>query len=444
MSSIEAAQGPDFIRGGALAVLLLDPLKWMHRRVETVSFIDERSLQRRVSVDLTLPDQELLGLLGADEALIPLAFLNKELLIGFDARDENGASLPTLTKEQNGFLAWSVLARLASYEMEVETLSAALLTTLRTISSGDTEEALAALGSITERAEEGREPESRLVNGLLFMPLATDFASRFVLLCPVAGVSGSRRVIKFSYVTGFDEPSDAMSKLQRAGSRMGWIPAEFLFDAPAVGEAASYHFEFVSPAELLISEAEAVVMDGNVGDVVEGVRAGQRAHLYLGARQPSADCSVSVWLRPPRAGLVRASLVTTTATFVLLLFFLLGDRLMTLKVPEPVAILLSVPALVSTLVVRPGEHRLATDLLTGIRATVSLAGITAFVGAVLLVGGVAESTLQFSWKILVIVSGVCWCSCVVSYIGLPAFGRIGATEFLVSDLEENRADGEAS
>lgn len=77
---MDMPEKPDLFLGGALALLLLEPRKWMHRRVETVSFVDERSLQRRVSVDLTVPGKEVLGPLLFDPVPLPLAFLNSPLL----------------------------------------------------------------------------------------------------------------------------------------------------------------------------------------------------------------------------------------------------------------------------------------------------------------------------------------------------------------------------
>lgn len=432
----DESQEPDLLLGGALALLLLEQHNWMHRRVETVAFIDDRTLRRRVSVDFSLPEDDYLRLSSGD-TIMPLAFLDKQVLVGLDVIDASGSSLPLLTKQQNAFLAWSVLASLADFALEEkgEGLTEELTARLWEIAAGDPDGANDALRSL-EEAESGRA-EARLSNEWMFMSLATDLASRFLMICPVEGDPDSRSVIKFSYVTSFDNEPGLAGWLERAASKMGWIPAEFILDAPAVGEGASYHFEFICPPELVVSNIEATVLLPDDIAGTEGSCSGQRGHIYLGSQPPSSSALVSVWLRPPRAGLLRAALGVTAGTFALLIFFLLGDRVARIEPSESIAVLLSVPAVISTFIVRPGEHRLATGLLSGVRAAVVVSGTAALVGAVLIVGEVQVATMLDWWRMLAIVSGFCFLSTLMAFIGFPPVGRVGASDLLVAEFGEN-------
>ncbi len=100
---------PDLWLGGAMFVLLDDPEDWVHRRVETVSFLDGSSVHRRMSVDFDLPGEEARPRTGPP--LVPLTLLEKRPLVNLDVRDESGAALAVLNAEENGFVAWSLLAR---------------------------------------------------------------------------------------------------------------------------------------------------------------------------------------------------------------------------------------------------------------------------------------------------------------------------------------------
>lgn len=434
--------GPEeLLQGGAMALLLVRQHDWMHRRVENVSFVDDRSLERRVSVDLTVPGSELMVIERVP--FVPLAFLDKEVLVAFDARDESGASVPTLTKQQNGRIAWATLVRVAAYALDTDApLTEELLEELRQVAVGDPVTAQEVLDGIDDRAEAGDPVANSLVQNWMFESLAYDLATKFLLLAALDEVPGTRRVLKFSYITALTQPGDLRSRAERFASQMGWIPAEFDFLVPAVGEAASYHFEFTTPPELQISASQVLVETNDLVYVTEGINAGSRAHAYVGQEDPQSEGFVSVWLRAPRTGLLRASLVVTALTALLLFFFLDEERIASVAANEPVAILLAVPALVSSFIVRPGEHSLATRLLMGIRLAVGLSGLSAYVAATLLVAEVSDPTLLCWWGVLAIVAGICFLSTLVAFIGLPPIGWIGEASIPVTAMEEDEEHGE--
>jgi hypothetical protein len=225
---------------------------------------------------------------------------------------------------------------------------------------------------------------------------------------------------------------------------MGWIPAEFDFAVPAIGEASSYHFEFTTPSELQVVASHLMVETVDEVYVTEGHTVGPRAHVYAGQEDPTSEGWASVWLPAPRTGLLRASFVVTGLNLLLIAFFLDEARITEIKSSEPAAILLAIPALVSSFIVRPGEHSLATQLLTGIRLAVGMSGLSAFVGATLLVAEIQGTALLNSWRVLAAAAGICFLSCLVAFMGFGPVGWIGEARISVTDLDDNEEHGEES
>lgn len=401
--------------------LLLDrPHDWVHRRVESVSFVDATSIRRRVSVDFDVPTGDLVPKSG--RSLVPLALLEKRPLIDLDVCDEGGSSLPVLTSPENGFVAWSLLARVAREALTLDFGGAAvppsILHELRTVAGGSRIEGREALGALRH----GSEPKMRAVlhETDLFMGYATDLATRFLLLVEVEeSDQGSRRIFKFAYTEAL-EPGRNEAK-ERLVGKLGWAATQFDVLAPAVGEGQSHHFEFTAPPGLEIVDANLFIAtddeeeEEEEGRLHEGQVVGPRAHLYAAAEPPEANAIASVWLRPPKVGLLRASLATAAITLGVFIFFSWGDRIQTVGGNAAIALLLTVPGLIGGFIVRPGEHGLATNLLVGVRATVSLSGIVAYAGAILVGGGIEGAALTIWWKALAVVAGLCLSSLAVAY-----------------------------
>ncbi|MGH2808575.1 MAG: hypothetical protein ACRDKT_15020 [Actinomycetota bacterium] len=434
----------ELLQGGAVLLLLLDPHEWMHRRVEKVTFVDQHSLKRRVSVDLTLPGSDVIII--EKLPFVPVAFLDKRVLIDFDARDEAGSSVPVLTKQENSRIAWAALARAAEHSLPggLADLDEQTLQDLRMIVGGGPARALQALERIERRASVHGEAAVALMKSWAFRSLAYDLATRFLLFLAIDDEPGARRVLKFSYVTPLQEPTDLRSRLRRVASQFGWIPAEFDVAVPAIGEASSYHCEFAPPAELEVVASELMVETVDEIYVNQGDTAGPRAHVYIGQEVPTSEGWLTVWLRAPRTGLLRAAFVVTGVTLLLIVFFLDEKRITQIESNQPVAILLTIPALVSSFIVRPGEHGLATTLLTGIRLAVGLSGLSALAGAAFLVAQVSDGALLNSWRVLAAIAGICFLSCVVAFMGFGPVGRIGQARFPVTALDEDEDNGEES
>lgn len=415
MDALSGLPPPDYELGRELYILWLSVNRWVKRRVETIEIMGPKDVRRDVSVDfaLTLDDTPE----DPRSTLAFLALLQKEPMVAFDLANEGGEALPLLTRLENGFAGWSMLAAAAAHEFRVSELQMEdhreLLADLAGIVFARKEEAQAAVERFEQRSRERAEPLSQ--SGL-FLAAARSLAQNFLLLVPLQDQTLERRVLKFGY----------SEELRRTGSRwdlfvetMAWRPARFSFAAPAVGEAQSYHFEIRSPVDLRIARSQLWLNDPVEGlDSVDARVIGPRAHLYSPAVNADVDGSAVVWLRPVRPGLLRSGTIIAFAVFAVLLYFRWTGRLAVPHTGTQAAILLALPALIATLIVRPGEHGLVTELLVGVRSTVALSGGLAYAAALLLVTGVSGDGLEAVWLVLILISGFCCASLVIGMVGL--------------------------
>lgn len=405
---------PDLELGSYLFELWLAGNGWVRRRVETVDFLGAGSLRRSVSVDFEIPDTDF----KTPRPLpVPLALLEKRQLVDFDVFDEARNALPVCTRAENSYAAWSMLAAVAAVEIRDADGNGAgrsvepLWEDLWSIASGDAQGALEVLDGFAESEDHlGRT----LAESSFFDAVARTLATVFLLLVPVEGPAGQRRVIKFRYTLGHRRFGSATERFCQS---MGWMPAGFEFYVPAVGESESYHFELAAPTDLEVARSTLHLKDPVTGwEDIEGVSTGTRAHLYTTGKQPDVDGTALIWLQISRTGLLRSGCVVAGMICAVLLFFYATGRLD--RPPRDIqsAILLTLPALVATLVVRPGEHGLVTELLLGVRSAVAMSGAVAYIAALLLGTGTRGEVLLVSWRVLLVLSSLCFVSLFLAFL----------------------------
>jgi hypothetical protein len=97
--------------GRRLLLLLLQSNTWVSRRVEYVSFRDDRSVERRVTVELYVPEQAPIfrGEDGQDYRLIPLSVMRRKTLVNFQIRDDEGRPVAMPSLRQNQAITESLL-----------------------------------------------------------------------------------------------------------------------------------------------------------------------------------------------------------------------------------------------------------------------------------------------------------------------------------------------
>ncbi|HEV3400546.1 MAG TPA: hypothetical protein VG078_01895 [Acidimicrobiales bacterium] len=344
---------------------------WVHRRVETVSFRDDRWAVRRVSVDLTVPSDQGGAFGDGDGMLVPLTFLRqRQVLRNFDCRDGAGNALPVLTRAENARVhrdmlleaAWLALGHLD------ETVVAAVAVQARRRAT-ELPDLPTEVAGVSEAL--GVNPQFNLVNELL--------RDQFLLLAWMHVCPGDRRVAKFCY-------DDELPFRGRAGrdvaARMGWRNETVEFPARAAAFGQSYHFAVNPPPEVVVDSTDLVetVRPDQIG-LPEPEVWGERGHLVASGLTIGLRTTVRLELAARKDGWLQTAVASAWVTVLLLLagawgFFLDSPS------DAAAALVVGLAAFLPAAVARPGEHALAARLLSGVRLMLAvLAALAVVAGA---------------------------------------------------------------
>ena len=406
----------DQLVGAVIHALLLDQPTWVHRRVETIEVLDEVSVRRHVSIDLTPhSDLEAFSPPGSESiGMLPLTILRKRTLRNFDLRDPQGMPMPMLTKDENARYAAASLIVNAEGILGGVALPCELEASLRRVVGERPPEACNEFDSWQRKASSATNPHRaewrKLVDDESFLDLASSLAENFVLIAVSELEIDRRQLFKLSY----EEPSgeeDGLDFLKSALVRFGWRRKGIVIDVPTVSFSASYHLEMQAPPDLEIDaarlrfEAEREEDDAPE-DILDDDR--ERAHLYAPEVGPGVSARAVLYLRRQRDSFLVAAFLTG----LLITGLLAGGmaRLDQISTPEQsqtaAALLLVVPALLAAYIVRPGEHRLATRILLGLRIFVIVEAACAIVATGLLAGGFKDSFLCWAWTTVLTISAI--------------------------------------
>src|SRR2546423_651492 len=108
--SLEATPSSHLRNASVIFELLFDPKRWVHRRVESVSFLDDVTVRRNISVYLSVPR------IGEDEReqrrqfLVPFAVFRKAGVTNLDVTNEAGHAVAILNRAQNAGIAAGLLS----------------------------------------------------------------------------------------------------------------------------------------------------------------------------------------------------------------------------------------------------------------------------------------------------------------------------------------------
>jgi hypothetical protein len=276
---------------------------WVVRRVESIEFVDDRTVCRRVSVDYTVPSDAVVLRRGDGTRVrvLPLAMMRRKSMINFDFRDHDGRPMPLLGLRENQALTLSVVRAWATALREdrgtpiadQRSLPADLHELLDDVVAGDQAELSAAYERIiAPRAVPDQHVDQRLV--VILERLATNF----VLFATECAPPGTRRIVKWSY----DEPLTLLHSTSsyqghedgpcpgtpppggrsesvtygRTGRRQHWWepdpllaglglqPTLIRFPTPGAELAASFHLEITAPPEVSIVEASLLAGQPNL------------------------------------------------------------------------------------------------------------------------------------------------------------------------------------
>jgi hypothetical protein len=395
----QALESADQETGIALGLLVLDPNLWIHRKVDALMFTGDMELRRQVSVDFQVPSVEYSVALAGDAVLVPLAAFKKDLLLGFDLRDETGASMPVLTTAQNVWAAWSILVAMAKAALDdgASPLTDDEVNALRDIASASGEDIDITLASLSDH----ERLQDLVQNPLLYAGVST-FAANFLLITIVDPKVGSRRVVKYSY----DVDLSDQTKVFSWPARFGLVPATVDIEMSRL-DCRSHHVEVRSPLGLQFAADPEV--SASPGSTPMSWRARHsaavaQAHIetseYSLSQVPSA--TVGFKLFATDHGLVRAAALLGLLVVILLVGgltwpeSLLSARRTADAAAAPILALIGVFTL---FVVRPGEHQFVSHLLVPYRLLVVFVGVVVpFIMAVsLILVPLSDHALLWTW-----------------------------------------------
>src|ERR1019366_7313417 len=426
-----ASPSVDCREGGVVLWLLRNPHKWVHRRVETFTFVDDRWARRRISLDCTIPAEiaeQDVSVLGC----IPLALLAKRTLRGFDLRDASGRALSLLTTEENSDIAYRTLMSRAEALCGGRVEDGVSDDLRDTVGSAYWPSARA-LGRMYEApADEPHQVTAQrrvLMGDPDFESILTELADNFMLLTPRLGTRNPRQIFKYSYEEPLRPEGDLLRRplvlLRLAGARLGLAGARLVLPVPAARSALSFHCEIEAPLGLEITKARldrGVSFTPKLGGLGRREKRARRrdakalnrsleardggglarAHLQM----PRTDLEIGrrpkacVWLRSRRAGFLRPALVTCLLTSTLLVAGHERLTAISLEVEAASTLMLLVPGLLAAYLSRPGEHVMASAALLGVRLMLITSGLRAIAAAALLSAKLSPADLSHAWTLL--------------------------------------------
>lgn len=404
---------------------LIDSSHYLKRHVETLQIKSSSFARRRLTVDVQLPSDGRLGASGEHddhEFWIPVTFLAKRPpRSNIDLRDDRNRTVPLLTRNENNEISLS--AALAGAEEllpnEPSPLLKALLAELIKCDGIKSEVSLVLAKEALKT--EGADLESE--RALAFAESLRVLSGNYSMWVGFHGRPGERRVIKFHYDIEFDRQgvlrqrpttrsvriqgrysevtydleleelgdSNPYSPIRRVAARLasatGLGAVNVGIKSPYIVGSDSYHLQVESPPGVETRDIDLFATVEEEGDADRWKR-DHGAHLYVNrARLADEGAGMALLtLRVGRRGFMTLSWISAVLSATILwLFDLTAQR--HVESPEATAaVLLLGPALLAALVVRPGEHPVATKLFSGIRLLVALNGILVVAAAAAVAG----------------------------------------------------------
>ena len=376
---------------GAVLRLLRDPLRWRHRRVETIALLSATLQRRRVSVDLTVPPalHDALRLEG-DQWVIPVAWLSRRQLVKFDLEDRRRDTAPLLLGAQTALITRDLL----------------LIAADRAVGGGKHPDGT--LDVVLEAASELR-PDSvaDLVTRAEALGLGDDFvslvrssASGFLLLAVVGDIAG-RQVIKWQ-TDELRPPTGFVSRFGLAG----------------LNEAASTHVELELPdfvaapgfelfddrtsPEHRVDASDDVLLEGAVR---AGSSSEERPRLLLAPDPEARRPHVRAQLELSHAEFIVPSVMLTLLACIMLIVGLATDIGRELAAPDAglsaiaPTVLLAAFAALSGLVLRVESHPLVRSLLGRSRRALAYTAGGLVVAAAPIGLGLGATTITVCWGV---------------------------------------------
>lgn len=393
---------------GVIAVqLALNFPYWVRRRRFIINYVDDATIQQRMSVDFTLPPPDwfwsTIPPRVGDTVYVPIYLPAKDTLDQFTVHDEDGRRLTMLPTSDNGALAIAGLLPLVrglAFERlandgrreavlaELQTEIAKVVMAPKRPGSPDAAAVMAAAlaGPLGDVLRPGDLPTTML----------QDLAAGFLMLVPVAYRPGVDRLLKAEW----DVPAywiggqGVRRHVQSWLAAISWADKRQIIPSLQIGYARSTHVEVAAPegVEMTAVSLEAEQYDAdhpthgpvttartvfnkpratiNIAPRVrfspldpDGARREHATQALLQARGDEAR--VEIRFRSPASGVLVAA--TTASGMLAVLIWVASAHLASLDRQTFSAVLLVFPAILAAYLLRPDEHAFARRLLTGVR-----------------------------------------------------------------------------
>jgi hypothetical protein len=415
-----------------LSVGIAVPDEWLHRRVETISFVDTVTVRRKVSLDLTLGRHTPEMKVGSVAVrLVALALFEKRTLTSLDVFDEAGRTLPVLTTRQNGALAGHILCTVAK-AMARDADTTAIVEDLRAIAALPSDKAEARRQTLVARLEglPAGDPLLVLSTSDVFKDFLRSFARNFILVTLVPGTAGTRRVLKFAYHSPVEEV--ALGWRTRAAKAMGWQAREYNLGLPGLVNCESYHVEIEVPDGVSVDGAvlfERGLEDTNAEEIPDDhlgafARSGSSSVHFHASSKGNENAEVRLWVRIAREGWLTAAALATVGVAVVAV----ANAAFLHRLLEPpgkqgsvstdvAALLMGLVAVLASFAVRVGEHPVTSRAVFGVRLVAMLSVATPLAAGWVLAFGPKGKALEAVWWGLAVFALICAGLGIAAWVG---------------------------
>jgi hypothetical protein len=353
--------------------------RWVHRRVETVSWIDERIWRRKVSIDFTIPNAfpRVRRRGGRDLFYMPVASLQKwPPLLGLDL-DSHEVATHLLTSNTNRMVDEALLTAFGQLIAGRGFAACIREQAHRLTAETDLDAAAAAYAHIEAAVPASMDRDLRRQ----FLALASTMIRASMLWFPVLGHHHERNVVKFSYDEEIQVAPRQHNRLHRLAAGLAWTPALNFIELDHIGNHASYHVDVSAPEGLVVGAdprlfliRDSATEDDEDDDTLADMQSiGQRLHAYVKASRP-AKAFLAVPVATKRQGFLSGAWIASAGITLMLFFFWRWTNQVAEASAASVAILVLVPLLLGFIAVRPVVHPVTVRHIARVRDLLMLSG----------------------------------------------------------------------
>ena len=384
--------------GRRLLLLLLQSSTWVSHRTEHVSFRDDRSVARKVTVEFHVPEQApiFLGDDGQAYRLVPLSVMRRKTLVNFELRDGDGRTVVLPSLRHNQAITESVLLACADATTEQTSVTKRAATVshpeiaafVHQVVSGSQEQLAAAYESLTRQA--AAQVVLDLAGHCMFRAILDRLADNFVLWVMIPAGAPRRRVLTFScdeplhlryHEPGFQENQYRLGKTLGFwrpsvwSSALGLTATRIEFPVPAAENTDSFHFEIDAPKGIQITRASLLAgRPKQARSSLDHVQGGFPTVGLHVIEVPNGSLSrAQIGLQVVTRGWLTASMLSAWAVFALLLAFATHDAVLRRTGDLPALILVALASGIAAIIAQPDAHGLSAHLLKSARALATIA-----------------------------------------------------------------------